>query len=312
MKIIYWGKGLRGFKCFQKILEKKYEIVLVVGHENDNENADSIITLAQKHNIETAKPEDPNSDEFENFLKAKDADVFILGGYGKIIKQNIIDIPKVMCLNLHGGKLPDMRGSSPLNWAIIKNKKSFGLSIIKINAGIDTGDIIYEKSIPIESAYTIVDLHNIANEAFPEMLVEVLEQIKNNTYTIKNQDKDAGAYYPLRSPEDGFILFDQFTASDIHNKIRALTRPYPCAFTFYKGKKILLLESALNTPPYYGEPGKIYRISKAGLLVCAMDECLLIKKAVFEENDEDIKLSVKRYDELLTVRNYILINLKNQ
>jgi methionyl-tRNA formyltransferase len=306
MKIVFWGKGLRSYYCLKKLVELKYDIALVVGQDNDKRDECSVLSLADKYNLKSINPANPNDVEIENLLKTFKADLFVLGGYGYIVKQNIIDIAKIMTINLHGGKLPDARGSSPLNWALINGKDSVTLSIIQVDSGVDTGPVILDRSFDVKINDTIVDLHKIANQAFPEMLIEVVEQIKNNTYTLREQKRNIGDYYPLRFPEDGFILFDQLTAKQIHNRIRALTEPYPCAFTYYNGEKVKLIASEHNEIPFYGEAGRVYMKTKRGLLVCGKDKCLWIKKGVFVTSGNDIWHDVNRYDKFATAKGAIL------
>ena len=143
------------------------------------------------------------------------------------------------------------------------------------------------------------------------MLLDVIEQIKNGRYNLKEQEHKEGSYYPLRFPEDGFVLFDQLSAEQIHNRIKALTEPYPCAFSYYKKKKVKFISSEFCKNPYYGEPGRIYKISKKGLLVCAKDQCLWITEALFSETGLPLVDIVKRYDKLATIRGSILNSFGN-
>ena len=308
MKIVFWGKGLRSYYCLEKLVELKCDIVLVVGQDNDKRDEYSVLSLADKYNLKSINPANPNDVEIENLLKAFKADLFVLGGYGYIVKQNIIDIPKIMCINLHAGKLPQYRGSSPLNWALINEEPTFTLSIIKVDAGVDTGDIVIERTFGISINDTIQDLHNTANEQFSLMLLEVVKQIEDNSYVLAPQDNSQKSYYPLRFPDDGFILWDMFTTRQVHNYIRALTEPYPCAFTYFEGRRVNLLSSELYDNPYFGEPGRIYLKSKRGLLVCAKDRCLWIKDAILLDTGERLFDVVRRYDKLSTVREALVIN----
>ncbi|HUU27810.1 MAG TPA: methionyl-tRNA formyltransferase, partial [archaeon] len=296
MKIIFWGKGNRGLSCLHALLEKGHNIDLVVGHpEKKGQWYGSVVESARKEGLKTLLPEDPNAPEVERALKARTPDLFILGGYGKILKQNIIEIPKLMTINLHAGKLSKYRGSSPLNWALINGEPSFTLSVIKVDAGVDTGDILAERTFPISPDNTIRDLHKTADQQFPLMLLEVLARIEKGECIPQPQNKDEASYYPLRFPEDGFILWDTCTAEQVHNRVRALTDPYPCAFTFFKGRKVKLLSSELYNFEYYGEPGRVYiKSAKRGLLVCAQDKCLWITEAVFEDSGEPLFEEIKR------------------
>ncbi len=134
------------------------------------------------------------------------------------------------------------------------------------------------------------------------MLGEVVVRIEQGTYTTTKQDPSRAVYYPLRFPDDGLIFFDQFTAEQIHNRIRALTEPYPCAYTFFKKRKVKLVTSELHDQNYFGESGRVYRKTNRGLLVCASDRCLWITNAVFEDTGERVIEVAKRYEVFATLR----------
>lgn len=300
MKVVFWGKGKRGRLCLKKILQcSEVDVIAAVLHPESEVKDGDLRELAS--DLETVFcPENPNNINFHKSLKALDADVFILGGYGKILKQNTINIAVKKCINLHGGRLPQYRGSSPLNWALINGDSEFGISIIEVDAGVDTGDVLLEKSFPIDTDTSIKDLHDIANEHFPEMLVAVLKQIQEDSLSPRKQNEDQACYYPRRFSEDGMILFDMLGAEEIHNRIRALTVPYPCAYSYLDGKKVLLVESQLDYENFRGEPGRIYRKRKGSFLIGTKEGCLWIKKAIFAEDELEVYPSVRNYDCLAT------------
>ena len=265
---------------------------------------------AEQASIATISPEEPNDESVREHLESLDCDLFVLAAYGKILKQQIIDVPRQMCINLHGGRLPEYRGSSPMNWSLINDESCFGLSIIKVDAGVDTGDVLLDKVFDISETDTICDLHAIANEQFPLMLAEAVEQIANGTFELRKQDEAKAGYYPLRFPDDGLILWDIFTAKQIYNRIRALTEPYPCAFSFYNTKEVKLISAQLCREDFFGEPGRVYRKHNGKLLVCASDRCLWITGAEFKDSGQSLYDSVGRYEKLATVRDCLLENLR--
>lgn len=308
MKIVFWGNGRRGCECLKHLVELDYDIPLVVFHPGDTE----FEKYTRSFEIKTVSPEDPNGSDFHSVLKEYDADLFVLAGYGKILKQSTIDLPREMCLNLHGGRLPAQRGSSPMNWSIINGQSSFGISVIRIDSGVDTGDVIVEREFDIGINDTIVDLHRIANENFPSMLVEAIDSVAEGSVNLQKQDDSLSGYYPLRFPDDGVIFWDQLTAEQVHNRIRALTDPYPGAFTFYGDREVELISSRHTERPFYGQPGRIYRKDKGRLLVCCSDLCLWIKEARFRDTGDRIYDSVKRYEKFLTVTGYILDSMRKR
>ncbi len=315
MKIVFWGNGNRGVACLRALHERGYRIERVVVHPGgQGQWYSSVAETAKQLGIETLAPQDPNDPAIPMYigtaLTPLGPDLFILAGYGKILRRNIIAIPRLMCINLHAGKVPEYRGSSPLNWALINGETSFGLSLLKLDGGVDSGDVLCERSFEISVNDTIRELHAVANEQFPVMLLETLRQIESGTYTLRPQDPARARYFPLRFPEDGLILWDQLTAEQAHNRIRALTEPYPCAFTYCNGREVKLISSQLHEGTYCGEPGRVYRVDGQRLLVCAVDKCLWIKEARFADDATPLAAAVRRYDRLATMGGMALETLR--
>lgn len=307
MKIVFLGNGNRGVSCLQALHDSGCDICLAVAHPpSQGQWYASVAELAEKLGIECIRPEKLDDRETAEKLKSCNAGVFVAAGYGMILKQSTIEIPKIMAINLHAGKLPEYRGSSPMNWSLINGESSFTLSIIRLDSGVDTGDVIMDKTFPIGPDDTIRDLHKIATEEYPPMLLEVLKSIEKGTYTLRKQDDSIAGYYPLRFPEDGLVAWDVLTAQQVHNRVRALTEPYPCAFTYYKGRKVKLLSSELSNNNYFGEPGRIYQKTNKGLLVCAAERCLWITKAVFDDSGESLADTMRRYDKFATLRDSLM------
>jgi methionyl-tRNA formyltransferase len=308
MHIIFFGKADRGASCLRAFMDSGIAVdaVAVQG------GADPCAAIARQHGIDLLEIDDPNAPATVEALRARKPDLFILAGYGKILKPEIIAVPSRMTINLHAGKLPECRGSSPLNWALIHGWPDFSLSVIAVDAGVDSGDILLSRSFPIAPRATIRDLHAIANQQFPEMLVEAVRKFIDGSLVRAPQDKDRSAYYPLRFSEDGAILWDMLTAGQIDRRIRALTAPYPCAFTLFKGRRVRLLAAEPTERPFYGEPGRIYRVAPQGLLVCASDKSLWITEAVFEDDGTPLSGAVRRYECLATVREAALRLLQGQ
>ena len=267
--------------------------------------ANSVAAAAQHLGLYTLAPEDPNDRATVGALRELNADVFVLAGYGKILRQDVLDVPRMMSINLHAGHLPTHRGSSPLNWVLLNGETSFTLSVIRLSAEVDGGDVLQDRTFNIGPDDTIRDLHAIANEVFPKMLLDVLGQIRDGSLTPHPQDPAQVAYYPLRFPADGLIVWDLLDAAQIHNSIRALTEPYPCAYTYYGNRKVKLISSSLPDRDCFGEPGRVYRKSGGRLLVCARDKCLWINEAVCEGDGTPLFDVIQRYDELATVRHAV-------
>ncbi len=270
MKVVFWGNGNRGVSCLRSLHESVHDISLVVAHpgETDDQWYASVSQTAREMGQTVIDPQDPNSLETQQLLDEQGVDVFIFAGYGKILREYISAIPRLMSVNLHGGKLPKYRGSSPLNWALINGEASFTLTVTKLEKGIDTGGIIAEKTFVIGINDTICDLHEIANREFPSMLLQALVEIEHGTCPLQLQDEAAASYYPMRFPDDGLILWDIFTAAEIHNRIRALTDPYPGTLMGWTG----WCQYAGSTCRKY--PGTVRRVFVPALTCSCSPDCM--------------------------------------
>lgn len=302
LRIVFFGNGPRGVACLHRILDAGHQVCAVVAHADETSAGRIMKHAACAANLECLAPVDPNRTDFIALLSSKHADVFVLAGYSQIVSNELINTPKMMTINTHAGELPAMRGSSPLNWALIEGRTTVTLSIIQVTSVLDGGDVLAERVCHVNGTTTIADLQNESNRHFPDLLVEVLGALGSGTIRKRQQDNAGRGYYPLRFPDDGFVLWDQLTAEQVHNRIRALTDPYPGAFTFGRNRRIRLLRSEHTITPYMGEPGRVYRKSNRGLLICAADRCLWITHAVDARSGDAASTFIERYDNLATMR----------
>lgn len=300
MRTLFWVKGARGVECLAHCLDSGVNIVAVVVQEKPSNWLDRVRSLAEENGLPVLPLDDPNSEASRARLAGYAADVFVLAGYGMILRQPTIDLPGRMVINLHGGKLPEFRGSSPMNWALIQGETEHTVSIIQLDAGVDSGPVLSERTFPIGPDETIVDLHARANKAFPEMLLDTLRKIEDGSLKPVYQDDAMAAYWPMRFPTDGLLLFDTKTAQQSHDMIRALTRPYPCAYTYLDGRKVILVSSRLHDREFHGEPGRIYQVKGEELLVCAKDKALWVC-AEFEDSGAPLHSEAERYSRFGTL-----------
>ncbi len=217
MSIVLFFNGERGFSVLKK-LNKSFKISKVI---LENKNYIKKVSSINK-NITISK--DINNKKIISKLKNFKNSIFVIAGFSQILKEQIIKIPKLV-LNLHAGKIPQYRGGSPLNWQIINNEKYFGLSILKLEKGIDTGPVYLQKKYLLKRKFTIKDLHKVANIEFPKMINHVLLNI-NKIKPIK-QIKKNSKYWKQRNDLDGKINFKSYTGLKIIRLSRALQNPYP-------------------------------------------------------------------------------------
>jgi methionyl-tRNA formyltransferase len=180
-----------------------------------------------------------NNDEFRTQLATLKPDAIIVVGYGRIIPQWMIDLPPLGNINLHASLLPKYRGAAPIQWAIASGETVTGVTTMRIDAGLDTGDILLQKAIPIAPEDTAETLAPRMAAIGAELIVETLHGLKSGAIHLKPQDNSQATLAPLLKKEDGRIDFHR-PASDIVNRIRGF-QPWPGAYTTFRGKNLHIL-----------------------------------------------------------------------
>lgn len=194
-----------------------------------------------------------------------------------------------------------------MNWALLRGEKSFGISIVEVNEGIDTGAVLADHVFSIGENDTIADLQSRTNAMFPNLLVRVMRSFEFGTVRRRVQGEKNARYFPLRFPEDGLVLWDRLDAHEVHNRVRALTDPYPNAFTFLDNRRVRIRRTEIRSPSYFGEPGRVYSNTGQAILVCARDRCLWITDAVFSDDpNRPIWGAVKKYSMFATLHGMFL------
>lgn len=219
----------------------------------------------------------PNSIKDENFipeLEKLNADVFIVVAYGQILSEKVLNIPKYRCINVHGSLLPKYRGAAPIQWSIINGEEKTGVTIMYMEKGLDSGDMILKKEIEITKDETYKSLHDKMSIVGADALIEALNLIESGKSNPEKQDDSLSTYAPMISKETGHINWDN-SSKNIINLIRGLN-PIPMAYTIYNNQvfKICKAEEILG---YNGKIGEIVDIiNKKGFVVKTKDSALLI------------------------------------
>lgn len=217
-----------------------------------------------------------NDPGFVAALAAARPDILVVAGFSSIFRQPLLATARLGVLNLHAGRLPAYRGGSPLNWQILNGEREAGLSVIRMDGGIDTGPVLAAGSLPIGPDDTIADLHAAANDAFPPLVLAAIARMERGE-TGDVQDEAAAAYWHQRNDGDGRLFWDRLDAARAHAFVRALTRPYPGAFCFLDGRELRILTTRLEPgPPIRGVPGRIVHLQGRGPFVVCRDRALLL------------------------------------
>ena len=294
MNIVYFTKGQRGSTCLAHILKNGYIVGTVIGVEQEDE----IDNLAERYGFPILLLDKINSPESVLQLKELDPDLFVLCGYNKILKNPVIEIPPLGTINLHGGKLPEYRGAAPINWQIINGEDTGGCSIIYVDEGIDTGDIIAQEIYPIAPEDTHASVLDKTLEIFPRLLVQVLEQVESRTVQAQKQDPLAGSYFSRRYPKDSKIDWSGMTDVQVNNLVRGMHGPYPAAFTYRGDIKVEIDRTELLEETITGIPGRVAQKQANQVVVLAKNRALVILEITIDGEKKDPSTFFKIGDDL--------------
>ncbi len=283
--IIIFLNGTRGIEVIKKLKEFDHKILTTVIPKN--KKFDNVENEIKNLGVNCLRSEDVNNSDTISNLKTYNPKLFIIAGYSTIFKNDLINIPLNGTINLHAGRLPQYRGGSPLNWQIINGETKATISVIKVDKGIDTGQVLQHQDILIDKETNIKDLHNQANKLFPQLIINSLKDFeKTKKFSGQIQDEKNAAYWHQRNDDDGYINFKKLDINQVDRLVRALTNPYPGAWAFLKEKKVRIFRVEFTTFNLRGVPGRICYIQSKGPYIICKDKGLLIKEYLIENNFE--------------------------
>ncbi len=262
--------------------------------------------FAEEKGLKVIQPEKiKNNEEFMNEIKEMNPELIVVVAYGKILPQELLDIPRYGCVNVHGSLLPKYRGAAPIQWAVLNGDHTTGITTMFMDAGMDTGDMILRVETPIDYEETTGQLWKRMSKLGANLLIETIDKIRSVTETrvienvnqlksaigIKRQGDDY-TLAPMLNKEMALIDWNK-TANEIHNLVRGLD-PIMGAYTFLNGKKLKIWKTytRVTAEKYSMTPGEILDITPEGILVQTGEKTILIQE-VQAENSK--RMSVRDY-----------------
>jgi methionyl-tRNA formyltransferase len=221
-----------------------------------NQLAESPVKIAaHRLGIEVCQPERIRRAENLEPLKAWAAAIMVVVGYGQIIPQNIIDLPRYGILNVHASLLPKYRGAAPIQWAIANGETETGVTIMQIDAGLDTGDMLLKESLPIGRSETAPQLSARLSVVGAELLLEAIRRIEAGTVTREQQRNQDATHAPILKKEDGLVDWHR-PAQEIYNRWRGFN-PWPGAYTLFRSQQLSITGMQLAERKL-DAPGRLY------------------------------------------------------
>lgn len=240
MKVVYMGTPDFAVGPLKALVEAGYEVTAVVTQPDKPKGrskeliAPPVKAYALSQGLTVLQPEKIKTEEAVAELAKYEADLFVVAAFGQILSREILTMPKYGCINIHASLLPKYRGAAPIQWSIIDGEKETGVTIMQMDEGLDTGDILTQKIVPISDEDTGESLFDKLCEAGSELLLETIPQIEAGSLTPVKQDASRSTYAKMLSKELGNIDFEK-SAKEIWYLVRGLNS-WPSAYTYYNRK----------------------------------------------------------------------------
>ena len=284
MRIIFIGAVDFSRHCLQEVIRDGGEVVavLTLGKENSNSHSDyaDFSKITSRHKIPVHKIKNINHSDTVDLIHSFNPDVLFFFGWSQLVSKEVLKIPPKGCIGSHAAMLPRNRGRHPIIWALIEDLKESGLTFFYLDEGIDSGNILWQKSFPITEDDDAASLYEKVKDLAAEGIREFMPQLAKGKVPQIPQDHRLATYWPKRSEKDGEINW-LLPTRKIYNLIRALAKPYPGAHTYLHNEKMLIQKAKIHTSSlpvdtFNLKPGTIFDSNESRFNVKTQDGYLTI------------------------------------
>ena len=286
MKIVFMGTPDFAVGALEALVEAGHEVVAVVTQPDKPKGRGKemqqtpVKVCALKHNIEVFQPVKIKTPEAVEVLNGYGADLFVVAAFGQILSKEILEMPKYGCVNIHASLLPKYRGAAPIQWAILDGEKETGVTIMQMNEGLDTGDMLTKVMVPIDDTDTGESLFDKLAEAGAKLLIETIPQIETRTVTPQPQDDSLSTYAKMIKKEMGLIDWKK-EAVVLERLVRGMNS-WPSAYTHFNGKTLKVWEASVEESEAKTEPGTVVEVTKNSIKVQTGKDLLVLKQIQLE------------------------------
>ena len=284
MKIVFMGTPEFAVPSLKALVDSGEDVIAVVAQPDKRRGRGLKLSppptklTAEKHGIMVLQPEKIRTEDFLKELRELNPDLIIVAAYGRILPKSVLDLPRLGCINVHASILPKYRGAAPINWAMVHGEKVTGVTIMRMDEGMDTGDILLTREVPIDYDDTGETLSGKLSVAGAGLLLESLEYLRKGELHPRKQDDSLATYAPMLKKEDGRIDWKK-PAGEIRDLIRGML-PWPGAFTTLDGKLLKIFKASVVEGK--GNGGEVITAPQGVLRIAAGDEALDILELQLE------------------------------
>lgn len=275
MRIAMFGYQTWGHRTLRALLDSGHEVCLVVTHPKSDHVYekvwdDSVADLAAEHDVPVVLANRPTAELTEQ-LAALAPDLIVANNWRTWIPPEIFDLPRHGTLNVHDSLLPGYAGFSPIIWALINGEPEVGVTAHRMDATLDAGDILLQRSVPVGPTDTATDLFHATVDLIAPIVTEALELIDSGQAEWTPQDPTKASFFHKRSLEDSRIDWS-WPAEDLERLVRAQSHPYPHAYAYHRGQRLEVVAAGLSRGCYGGTPGRIFIKEGDGVVIVAGTE----------------------------------------
>lgn len=271
MRVIFMGTPDFAVGTLEEIIKAGHEVALVVTQPDKPKGRGNAVQFtpvkecAIAHDIPVFAPKKIRESDNIEYLRKFEPDIIIVAAFGQILPKAILDMPKYGCVNVHASLLPKYRGAAPIQWAVINGDEVSGVTTMRMNEGLDTGDMIAKRELRLAEDETGGSLFDKLADLGAKLCVETMEMIENGTAVYTPQDSEAATHTSMIRKEMGDISWNR-SAVDIERLIRGLN-PWPSAYTHLDGKTFKIWKAQIISEGTEYNPGCIVKVGKNELWV---------------------------------------------
>lgn len=286
MKVIFMGTPDFAVGALEAIIAAGHQVTAVVTQPDKPKGRGKEMQVtpvkqcALEHGIPVFQPIKIKTPEAVAELKTYEADIFVVAAFGQILSKEILEMPPLGCVNIHASLLPKYRGAAPIQWAVLDGEKETGVTIMQMNEGLDTGDMLTRVIVPLDRKETGESLFDKLAEAGARLIVETLPQIEAGTLQPEPQDDSQSTYAKMIKKEMGKIDWKQ-ESPVLERKVRGLNS-WPSAYTTFRGKQMKIWEADVTGDTTDAAPGTVTSVAKDSIQVQTGDGSLVLKEIQLE------------------------------
>jgi methionyl-tRNA formyltransferase len=284
LRLVFMGTPEFAVPSLQRLMDRGESLAAVVTQPDRPKGRGQKLTpppvkiVAEANGIPVLQPMKVRAPEFIETMRGLNPDLILVTAFGQILPKALLEIPRFGCINIHASLLPRYRGAAPINWCIVNGETETGVTIMQMDEGLDTGDMLLRKSVAIGAEEDAQSLHDRLSVVGAEALAEALDLLVAGRLIGEKQDDTQSNYAPMLKKEDGLIDWSR-DARVIRDLVRGLT-PWPGAFTYLADKTLKIYRCRVAGGD--GRPGTVLQADRSGFVIACGEGGLLVDELQLE------------------------------